>query len=113
MGVARRAASERRELVRRLIAEKQSTGETWRSISARTGINYATLTGWVWRMSRGAARRPAAPRAHAEFIELVPTEPSPTRADLELVLHGERRVRIAAGFDAATLVRLVQALEAC
>jgi len=97
----------------RLIAERKSTGETWRSISARTGINYATLTGWVWRLARGGARRAAPPRARAEFIELVATEPSPTRTDLELVLRGERRVWITAGFDAATLVRLVQALETC
>ena len=45
MGVTRVAAAERRELVARLMAEREVSGETWRSIAERTGINYATLTG--------------------------------------------------------------------
>ena len=113
MGLKRTAATKRHELVRRLIAERESTGETWRSIATRTGIKYATLTGWVWRWRREEGPCEKQSRSSSEFIELVAPDAPRSSVALELTLRGDRRVRIEEGFDAATLVRLVQALEAC
>lgn len=115
MGMIRKTVVERRELVSRLIAEREATGETWRSIAARTGINYATLTGWVWRLRRegegeNVERRTA---GRSGFIELVATDAAASGDGLELVLRGDRRVRVGSRFDASTLARLVRALEAC
>lgn len=112
METLRKSAAERRELVGRLIAEREATGETWRSVSARTGINYATLTAWVWRY-RGERRAGELCSAGSGFIELVTTEPDSGSAEIEVVLRGDRRVRLTAGFDTALLTRLVRALESC
>jgi hypothetical protein len=109
----RKTAAERRELVSRLIAEREATGETWRSIAARTGINYATLTGWVWRLRRDGDRVERETAGRSGFIELVATDAAVSSDGLELVLRGERRVRVGSRFDASTLARLVRALEAC
>lgn len=112
MGLLRKSAAERRELVERLIVERAASGESWRSIAMRTGINYATLTGWVWRLRREGLDSTQR-TARSEFIELVATEESTARNVIEVVLRGDRRLRIAADFDATTLARLVCALEAC
>lgn len=115
MGIRRASAGERRREVLQLMEHRAATGESWRSISKRTGINYATLTGWVWRLRRERADQAATRSPSSSFIELVPREASqPERSDgIELVLRGERRLRIGSDFDAATLTRLVHALEAC
>jgi hypothetical protein len=46
-------------------------------------------------------------------VELVQPVTEVAPSDLKLELRGERRVRIPAGFDEATLVRLVRTLESC
>jgi transposase-like protein len=109
----RKTAEERQALVSRLIAEREATGETWRSIAARTGINYATLTGWVWRLRREGESVERGTAGRSGFIELVPTDAAASSDGLELVLRGDRRVRVGSHFDASTLARLVRTLEAC
>ena len=119
MGIKQSVSSERREQVRRWMAERDTTGESWRSIAERTGINYATLTGWAWRLRREqrAASQPTHKRI--EFVEVLSRDGAePAREPehdgrVEIVLRGDRRLRIGAQFDAATLTRLVRALEAC
>lgn len=113
MGVTRVAAAERRELVARLMAEREVSGETWRSIAERTGINYATLTGWVWRLGRGASRQPAERVARSAFVELIAKDEPAESSTFELVLRGARSVRVPCDFDAGALTRLVRALESC
>ncbi len=109
MGLSREAARRRRELVQRLMAEREASGESWRSIARRVGMNHATLAGWVWRLEREDRR--AAKRS--SFVELVQPVTEVAPSDLKLELRGERRVRIPAGFDEATRVRLVRTLESC
>ncbi len=115
MGVEhkQKAAAERREQISRLIAERASTGESWRSVAERTGIKYSTLTGWVWRLRREARSASMLPDARAAFIEVVSTETSNQSGTFELVLRGDRRLRVDASFDEPTLTRLVRILEAC
>lgn len=113
MGVTRARAAERRELVARLMAERESSGETWRSIAERTGLNYATLTGWVWRLGRGAERRASKSAARSAFVELIAKGEPAGSSPLELVLRGDRCVRVPCDFDAVALTRLVRALESC
>ena len=113
MGIQRKSATERRELVLRLIAERETTGETWRSIAARVGISHSTLTGWVWRLRREQSGSESAADGRSQFVELVTSDvPDPVGA-FELVLRGDRRLRIGARFDESALARLVRALEAC
>ena len=113
MVLSRVAAQERRELVARLMTEREATGETWRSIAARTGINYATLTGWAWRLRRERRDPERIPTNRPQFIELVTTDDRSQTGTFELFLRCDRRVRIDAEFDEAALARLVRVLEAC
>ena len=110
---SRVAAQERRELVARLMSEREATGETWRSIAARTGINYATLTGWAWRLRREGRELEGISTNRAQFIELVTTDERSPASTFELLLRCDRRVRVDAQFDEAALARLVRVLEAC
>lgn len=113
MGSSRMAVSVRRELISKLMTERESTGETWRSIAARTGINYATLTGWAWRLRRERAGPDRAESTRPAFVELIATDERSQPGLFELVLRGERRVRVDAHFDDEALARLVRLLEAC
>ena len=74
MRIKQSVANERREQVRRQMAEHEATGESWRSIAARTGINYATLTGWAWRLRREGATNAVLADSPSSFIELVPRD---------------------------------------
>lgn len=109
MGLSRAAAQRRRELVRRLMVEREGSGESWRSIARRVGMNHATLTGWVWRLEREDRREPKRP----SFVEIVQPAAEAAMPEFQLELRGERRVRIPSDFDEATLVRLVRTLESC
>lgn len=91
------------------MAEREGSVESWRSMARRVGINHATLTGRAWRLE-GEDRREA---RRSGFVEIVQPVAEVAPSQLELELHGERRVRIAADFDEATLVRLVRTLESC
>lgn len=110
------ATAKRRELVVRLIAERAVTGETWRSIAARTGMAYPTLTGWAWRLRREQAQAQSADGSRSvadEFVELIATDSTADSCMFEVVLRCARRVRVDARFDEAALARLVRAVEAC
>jgi hypothetical protein len=75
------------------------------------------LSFWKWKLAQQGQRHG---RARAEgvaplqFVELTAKEaprPVPARAGFEVVLTSGRMVRVAGGFDAAELARLVAVLE--
>lgn len=100
-------------------------GNDAKTFAAREGLNERTLQWWAWRLEREGAVEPA-PRAactpmgassKTSFIELRPITTEIAAAKhvesdlLELVLSSGRIVRVPANFDAASLVRLVTALD--
>lgn len=111
----------------------RDSGLTAKEFASETGVKASTLSFWSWRLrsdgGRGAiamtkrgGRRPgrqlhttghASPSA--KFVELAPgttmTTPVPSTA-LEVVLSCGVVVRVPAGFDEATLGRVVRALGA-
>lgn len=113
----------------------QDSGLTAKEFAAKIGCNASTLSGWKWRLGTGAkdrgklgkrrkkqadklestAKRPSTKgRARAvepAFVE-VPMMVSGSPEALELVLDGHVRVRVPSGFDEATLMRVVRAVEA-
>ena len=108
----------------------KDSGLTAKEFAAETGINASSLNCWSWKLRAeerkerdvpddvGAASVGAAMHSPAAFLELpvmkVPQRPAPkqpeTPAMLELLLAGDVRVRVPAGFDEATLKRVVRAL---
>jgi hypothetical protein len=101
---------DKEQLWRRIISQWQHSGLSIRAFCQRHGL--AEPTFYAWRRTlreRDAAAVPFVP------VHVLPDEPAlspddPTPA-LELVLRGGRRLRIAPGFDAATLQRLLALLE--
>jgi transposase len=104
----------------------KDSGLSAKEYAAETGLKASTLSYWRWRLGSNADRerrkRKAAGKAReavavaglsGRFVELEAAAPVPAQQPLlELVLSGGLRVRVAAGFDEATLTRLVRAVEA-
>src|SRR5690606_25411670 len=97
--------------IRKLLAERRSTGESYASIAQRTGIPVGTLGWWSHRE-----------RQHPEgsgFVEVrvrddvspAPAE-SPTFKVVVAVGDRSREVLVPTGFDEGELRRLILALEA-
>ncbi|SRR5579871_431642 len=77
-----------------------------RAFCARHGLATARFYHWRRVLERRATERPA-----FVPVQVVADPPPPQASALELVLADGRAVRVSAGFDAATLRRLLAALE--
>lgn len=124
------ARTSRAEWTKRVERWKDS-GLTAKEFAAETGINASSLNCWSWKL-RAEARQEGQGHGVAEEIEEASTacsiasptafvelpvatarraaEPAPAPAMLELLLADDVRVRVPAGFDEATLKRVVRAL---
>src|SRR5262245_27592812 len=91
---------------RRRISQWRASGLSVRAFCARHGLSTASFYSWRRVLERRAAEEPA-------FVPVrVVADAVPAQASaLEVVLVGGRAVRIAPGFDAATLRRLLAVLE--
>ncbi len=105
----------------------KDSGLSAKEYAAETGVKASTLSYWSWRVRASAESRRDRPRRKAaaargpvaadarsgQFVELEAAAPvSAQQPTLELVLSGGLLVRVGAGFDEATLTRLVRAVEA-
>lgn len=90
---------------RRWLEEWRESGLSVRGFCRVRGLAEANF--YAWR--RTLAERSA--EAGAFVPVRVVSEEVPTGSALELVLPGQRQVRIAPGFDATTLQRLLTVLE--
>src|SRR5688572_29929336 len=87
---------------------KQS-GLTAGAFAKRHQLSESQLRWWNWRLRELAdqvAIIPAEPTAPAPPISFVEVAPAPDAESLEVVLVNGRRVRVPAGFDDKTLLRL-------
>lgn len=112
----------------------KDSGLTAKEFAAEAGVKASSLSYWRWKLSAATRGRsdtesevlPAPPEPtvpakrrnkvpavgpSAGFVELPVATLASAPAVLELLL-GEVRVRVPAGFDEATLTRLVRAVEA-
>jgi hypothetical protein len=102
-----RARDERKERQwRRWIGEWQASGLSARAFCERRGLTVASFYAWRRVLQQRAAEK-------AAFVPVqVVADPVPDRASpLEVVLTGGQTVRVAPGFDAATLRQLLAVLE--
>ncbi|HUO66746.1 MAG TPA: IS66 family insertion sequence element accessory protein TnpB [Gammaproteobacteria bacterium] len=108
----------------------KDSGLSAKQYAAETGLKASTLSYWSWKLrasgepdrERAETEAVAAGRlgrskpvagAAARFVELTTSTSAPASTPaLELVLSGGVRVRVTAGFDEATLTRVVRAVEA-
>lgn len=117
MGTMEGARAKRRELIRRLLSERDREGSTLAELSQQSGIPAGTLAGWVTRLRREGQVEAAVepPRRSSGFVEFVARASvhDAAAARFEVVVKGERRVVVPPTFDESALVRLVRVLEAC
>jgi transposase len=102
-----RARDERKECQwRRWIGEWQASGLSARAFCERRGLSVARFYAWRRVLQRRAAEK-------AAFVPVqVVADPVADRASaLEVLLADGRAVRVAPGFDAATLRQLLAVLE--
>jgi hypothetical protein len=102
-----RARDEQKERQwQRWISEWQTSGLSVRDFCQRRGLTVASFYAWRRVLQRRAAEK-------AAFVPVqVVADAVPTQASaLELVLTDGRTVRVAPGFDAATLRQLLAVLE--
>lgn len=101
-------------MVRRLLSEREESGESFIDLESRSGIPASTLSSSSRRFKRRSSERPG-------FVEVVATstadepdhETSDTRFELLIsAADGVRRLLVPLRFDAADLQRLVRVLEA-
>ena len=100
-------------LIRGLLAEREESGESYASLSRRSGIPTGTLASWAHR------ERQRDSGASSAFIELrvkdeaaVPPRPGDGGFTVVVVADGRRReILVPAGFDADALRDLVAVLE--
>ena len=90
----------------RRISQCRASGLSVRAFCDRHGLSTASFYHWRRMLQRRAAGEPAFVPVQV-VADAVPTQPSA----LEVVLTDGRAVRIAPGFDAATLRRLLAVLE--
>ena len=102
-----RTRDERKErLWRRWIGEWQTSGLSVRAFCQRRGLTVASFYAW-----RRALQRRAAEKATFVPVQVLPDAVQTQTSALEVLLPDGRTVRVAPGFDAATLRRLLAVLE--
>jgi hypothetical protein len=105
------AAEQWAERVRR----QERSGLSLRKFAEREGLKAGSLSFWKWKLGqeRRGGKRTAAAVSPVRFVELraeAVGPPAPAQ-QFEVELRSGRRVRVAVGFDAAELARLVVVLE--
>ena len=102
-----RARDEQKERQwQRRIEQWRASGLSVRAFCARHGLATASFYNWRRVLQRRAADEPA-----FVPVRVVADAPPAQASALEVVLTDGRAVRIAPGFDAATLRRLLAVLE--
>ena len=91
---------------RQVIARWKRSGLSVRAFCGAEGLNPMTFYWWRRELGRRDQPQPSFLPVH---VLAETTEPSPV--GVEVVLANGRSVRVSAGFDPRTLVRVVEALE--
>jgi transposase len=107
MAPGRARDEEKERQWRRRIDQWRVSGLSVRAFCARHGL--ATASFYNWR--RVLHRRPAAEQPTFVPVQVVAEAVPAQTSALEVILTDGRRVRVAPGFDPATLRRLLAVLE--
>jgi hypothetical protein len=88
----------------------ERSGLSLRTFAAREGLKAGSLSFWKWKLGQEHRRIEPVSAAPVKFIELK-AKPVAGPPAFEVELRSGRSVRVAAGFDATELARLVVILE--
>jgi hypothetical protein len=104
--------------IRKLLAERERTGESFAALSARSGIPAGTLSSRSRQARTARGSEGARDARRSAFVEVVvardPANEASVSEAFEVVVETAgrlRRVLVPMGFDASELHRLVEALE--
>lgn len=114
-----------REQWERRVARWKRSGLTTREFAAREGLQASTLAYWRWRLkaeggsapqtapagAAGVQRAKTIAGAQADFVGFEVMAAPARGRDVEIVVDGALRVRVAPGFDEATLRSVVSVLR--
>jgi transposase-like protein len=93
--------------MRALISGRARRGLTWSELAEQSGVPRSTLHWWYRRFRDGSEGTPP-----PEFVEVVVAADEVVEAEpITVVLRSGVEVRVPAGFDAAHLRRVVEALD--
>jgi hypothetical protein len=117
--MARASAEEWAKRVKRW----KDSGLSAQEFAVKTGVNASTLSFWRWKLAAGDAggtrSRTRAGRgrgrsgpASPAFVEMPVAALAHVAAALEILIGDDVRVRVPAGFDEATLARVMRAVGA-
>lgn len=104
---------------RGLLAEQKESGQSLKSFAASRGVSAWTLYGWRRRLGLGGKgkRRRGSKRAEAKgsllAVKVLGGVPIGEQYSFEVLVRGERRIRVRGGFDADELGRLIALIEKC
>lgn len=104
----------RRALWEKRVAQWVESGQGGAEFAARAGLKESTLRHWKWQLGYEERQRAArAKKVRPEFVEVTPAVSAHLMgaAAFELVLAGDRRLRVPATFDESALRRLLAVLE--
>jgi hypothetical protein len=95
----------------------KASGLGAKEFAAIEDLSPYSLSWWKWRLQRQsdapvtakAGRKPRAKRTSMSFVPLVVRDAEV--APMDVILPGDVRIRVHAGFDETSLLRLVRALE--
>ena len=91
-----------------VIAELEASGESTAEFARRRGLRVERLRRWGKALV--AEKQAGAVRFHPLLLA-DPNPGSPTESHLEVILSEGRRVAVRTGFDPATLLEVIRALE--
>ena len=109
-----------RETWAKRVERWQASDLTAKEFAAEIGVNPRTLSHWKWILGKGDAskkRRPESPKKRrstsevVSFTELAIEEPR-RASSIEVVVDARRVVRVDSSFEADTLARVLDVLEA-
>ena len=113
-----------------LVDEWRESGLSLSAFCLQRGLNYKTMSGWLYKRSRRRAIEDAKtiqanslslqpkpsvkPKEFVPVCLVEPATPTPQSAQhqpIEIILTGGRRIAVSAGFDEITLQRVITLLE--
>ena len=98
-----------------IVSEWRESGRTAEAVAAEHGVSRTSLYGWAARMR--TAETTASPTRQPSFVgvSIVAPRAAPTHTEprVELVARSGRVIRVFGDVDAGTLVRVLEAAEAC